>query len=169
MFQTEACVKCFFSDTDTEHITLSCMVNSFDTVDIVMELTLDNRFEIRLHVLSGNFYNICNAVLASQFHFIYIRTNDSDLMVFDLGSIYSLYQLGTVYTGSVELYLHVAAADDLAFKCGSECYRDINICDLDLNVTGFQRSSVEFAYIRLADQALRNFCNTFLVCDYREA
>src|SRR5699024_8358761 len=74
MFQTAACVKCFFSNTDTEHITLSCMIYALDTVDIVMELTLDNRLEVRLHILSGNFYNIGNCVLASQFHPIYVRT-----------------------------------------------------------------------------------------------
>ena len=65
MFDLEACSKCIFADTDSLHISLSCMVYTFDTVDVVMELTLDNRFKVRLHVLAGNFNNICNAVLAS--------------------------------------------------------------------------------------------------------
>src|SRR5699024_960898 len=103
MFQTEACIESFFSNTDTEHITLSCMVNAFDTVNVVVELTLNNWLKVRLHVLSGNLNNICNAVLASQFHAVYIRTNDGDLVVFDFRSVYSLYQLSTVYTRTIKL------------------------------------------------------------------
>ena len=37
MFDLEACSKCIFADTDSLHISLSCMVYTFDTVDVVME------------------------------------------------------------------------------------------------------------------------------------
>ena len=46
MFQAESCVECILADTDTLHITLSCMVYTFDAVDIVMEFTLDNRLKV---------------------------------------------------------------------------------------------------------------------------
>ncbi|CDB21338.1 unknown [Blautia sp. CAG:52] len=170
MFQTESCSKCVFADTDTLHISLSCMVYTFDTVDVVMEFTLDNRFKVRLHVFTGNFNNICNAVFASQFHVVYFRSYNCDLMIFDLAGINSMNQLSTVNTGTIEFNLHVTTTNDLTFECGCECYRDIDVCDLDLDITSFQRCCIEFAYIFLNDQALRNSCDIFcFVGDYRES
>ena len=170
MFDLESCVECINADTDTLHITLSCMVYTLDTVDVVMEFTLDNRLKVSLHILTSNFNNICDAVLAAEFHLIYFRSNDCDLVVFDLRSITGMYKLCTVYTGTIELNLHVFTTDDLALECGCKCNRDIDVCDLDLNVTSLKGSSVEFAYILLNDKALWYTEDILcLVCDYREA
>src|SRR5699024_5595460 len=98
-------------------------------VDVVMELTLDNRLKVRLHVLSSDFYNIGDGILTSQFHFVYVRTYNGDLVIFNLCSVYSLYQLSTVYTRTIKFNLHIAAADDLTFKCRSESNRNIDICN----------------------------------------
>ena len=78
-----------------------------------------------------------------------------DLVILNLGSIHGLNQLAAVHTGTVELNLHVTTTDDLTLECGCECNRDIDIGDLDLNVTCFKRGSIEFAYVFLYDQALR--------------
>ena len=86
MFDSESCIKCVNADTDTLHITLSCMVYTLDTVDVVVEFTLDNRFKVRLHVLTCNFNNICNAVLAAEFHLIYFRSDQCDLVILYLRS-----------------------------------------------------------------------------------
>ena len=170
MFQTETCIKCILTDTDTLHISLSGVVYTLDTVDIVVEFTLDNRFKVRLHCFSCNFYYVCDAVFTSQFHLIHIWSYDGDLMIFYFVHLYVMHQLGTVYTGTVKLYLHIATTDDLAFKCRSKCYRDINICNLDLDITRFQRSSVEFAYVFLNDQTLRYTEDIFcFVGHYRES
>ena len=91
MFDLEACSKCIFADTDSLHISLSCMVYTFNTVDVVMEFTLDNRLEVRLHVLAGNLNNVCDAVLASFFHLINFRSYNCNLMVFNFRSFYSMY------------------------------------------------------------------------------
>ena len=128
-----------------------------------MEFTLDNRFKVRLHVFTGNFNNICNAVLASQFHLVYFRSYNCDLVIFDLSIITCMYKLCTVYTGTIELNLHIFTTDDLTFECRCECNRDIDICDLDLNITSFKRSSIEFAYVFLNDQALRYTWKIFSV------
>ena len=87
MFQAESCIECILADTDTLHITLSCVIYTFDTVDVVMELTLDNRFKVRLHVLACNFYNISDAVLAAKLHFVCFRSDHSDLVIFNLCSL----------------------------------------------------------------------------------
>ena len=169
MFDAESCIKCINADTDTLHITLSCMVYTLDTVDVVMEFTLDNRLKVSLHILTSNFNNICDAVLAAEFHLIYFRSNDCDLVVFDLRSITGMYKLCTVYTGTIELNLHVFTTDDLTLECRCESNRNINICDLDLNITCLKRSSVEFAYVLLNDKALRYAEDILcLICNNRE-
>ena len=170
MFDSESCIKCVNADTDTLHITLSCMVYTLDTVDVVVEFTLDNRFKVCLHVLACNFNNICDAVLASKFHVVYFRSNYCDLVIFDLRSVTGLYKLCTVNTGTIEFNLHVFTTDDLTFECGCESNRDIDVCDLDLDVTCFQGCSIEFAYIFLNDKALRYAEDILcLVCNYRES
>ena len=151
MFDTETCCESVFADTDTLHITLSCMVYTFDAVDVVMEFTFDNRFKIRLHVLSCNFYNVSDAVLAAHFHFVCFRTNHCDLMIFDFRSFYCMYKFCTVYTGTVEFYLHITTTDDFTFECRCESNRNINVCDFDLNITSFQGCCIEFINNRLTD------------------
>ena len=169
MFDLEACSKCIFADTDSLHISLSCMVYTFDTVDVVMELTLDNRFKVRLHVFTCNFNNICNAVLAAKFHVVYFRTNNCNLVVFYFTRFTCMYKLCTVYTGTIKFNLHVFTTDNLTFECRCKSNRDINVCNFDLDVTGFQRSCIPFGDVFLADKALRYSCNIFLVCDNRES
>ena len=66
MFDTESCIKCCMADTDTLQISLTGVIYTLNTVDVVVEFTLDNRLKVRLHVLTGNLNNVCNAVLASR-------------------------------------------------------------------------------------------------------
>ena len=81
-----------------------------------------------------------------------------------------MYKLCTVYTGTIELNLHVFTTDDLTLECRCESNRNIDICDLDLNVTCLKGSSVEFAYVLLNDKALRYAEDILcLICNNREA
>ena len=169
MFDSEACVKCIDADTDTLHISLACMVYTLNAVDVVMEFTLDNRLKVCLHVFTCNLNHISDAVLASKLHLISFRSDHCDLVILYLACITSLNKLCTVHTGTVKLNLHVFTTDDLTLECRCKCNRNVNVCDLDLNVTGFQRSCVPLGNICLADQALRNSRNISLVCDYRES
>ena len=135
-----------------------------------MEFTLEYRLKVGLHTLSCYFYYIsrCCCLLPTS-HLVEVRSDECDLVIFDLRCILCHNQLAAVYTGTVELNLHIAAADDLAFKCRCECNRDIDVCDLDLDISCFKRSSVEFGNVRLNDQALRNSEDVLgLVGDYRE-
>ena len=170
MFNTEACIKCCMADTDTLHISLTCVVYTLNAVDVVMEFTLDNRLEVRLHVLAGNLNNVCDAVLASFFHLINFRSYNCNLVILNFRSITGMYKLCTVYTGTIELNLHIFTTDDLTLKCRCKCNRDINVCDFDLNITSLKGSSVEFAYVLLNNKALWYAEDVLcLVCDYREA
>ena len=168
VFCTETCCECILADTDTDHVTLSCMHDTLDTVQIGVELTLEYRLEVCLHVLSCYLYHISDALFASYRHLIHIRSDQLDLVILDLACFFCMYQLTAVYSGTVKLYLHIAAADDLAFESRCECYRNVDVCDLDLNVSCLKRSCVEFGNILLNDQALRN-TEGLLVCDNREA
>src|SRR5699024_5608229 len=115
-----------------DHITLSGMHYTFDAVQVAVEFTLEYRLEVGLHALSCNLYHRCDAVFASNFEFVEVRSDHFDLVIFYLRHIFGLYQLTAVYTGTVEFYLHSAAADDLAFKCGREGNRNVDVCDLDI-------------------------------------
>ena len=169
VFCTETSVESFFADTDTDHITLSGMHHTFDAVQVAVEFTLKYRLEIRLHVLSGNLNNVCNAVLGTYLELVDVRSDQLDLVIFYFGSIFCLNQLAAVYTGTVKLNLHITAADDFALKCRCECNRDIDVCNFNLDVAGFQRSCVEFGNVLLDNETLRNSRNVFvIVCDNRE-
>ena len=168
MFQTEACLIGLLADTDTDHVTLSCMHHTFHAVQIRMEFTLKYRLEIALHGFSGYLYDIGNALLASLRHLIDVRTDQLNLVILYLSSVLGQYQLEAVHTGAVELYLHIAAADDLALECGSESNRNVDLCDFQLDIACLKGGSVELAYVLLYDQALR-YAEGLLVCDYREA
>ena len=173
MFCSEACIESIFADTDTDHITLSCMHKTFYTVQIRVEFTFEYRFEVCLHALSCYFYYITDRVLASYFKCIDIRSDDFDLMVFDLRCFFGLNKFETVNTGTIEFNLHITTTDDFTFKCRCECYRNVDVCNLDLDISCFQRSCIEFADIFLNDQALwytavySIYCR-LVVCDYRE-
>ena len=170
MFDTKSCIKCLNTDTDTLHISLSCMIYAFNAVNIVMELTLNNRLKIRLHLLAGNLNNICDAVFAAKFHLIHFRTNDCDLMIFHFAHLSCLDKLCAVYTGTIKLNLHIFTSDDLTFKCRGKCNRNIDLCDLDLDISGFQGHFIEISNVCAADQSAWNFFHILiLICNDRES
>ena len=95
-------------------------------------------------------------MLGSNLECIEIRSDHFDLVILYFAHILGLYQLKAVYTGTVELNLHIFTTDDLALECRCVSNRDINICNLDLDVSCLKRGSIELGNIRLYDQALRN-------------
>ena len=168
MFQTEACLIGILAYTDADHVALSGVHHSLYAVQVGVELTLEYCLEVALHGLSGYIYDISDALLASLRHLVDVRSDKLDLVILHLGGFLGAYQLEAVHTGAVELYLHVAAADDLALESGSEGYRNVDLGDLQLDIAGFQRSRVELAHILLYNQALRH-AEGLLVGDNREA
>ena len=152
---SEACIECIFADTNTDHITLTGMHNTLDTVNVAVEFTLKYRLEVGLHILSCYIYDVSNLLFASNFHLVEIRSHKSKLVILNFACILSTYKLETVFSGTIELNLHISTTDDLALKCRCKGYRNINLSDLNLDVTCFKRSSIKFGYILLNDQALR--------------
>ena len=98
MFCTESGIECIFADSDTEHIPLAGVINSLNTVNVVVEFTFDNRFKVRLHLLTCNFNYISKTVFTAFFKSIYLRTYNCDLVVFYFIHILCLYKFCTVYT-----------------------------------------------------------------------
>ena len=79
-------------------------------------------------------------------------------------------QLEAVLAGAVDLDLHVALADDLAFERRSEGDRNVDRGDLDLDVARLEGGSVELADVLLHDEALRDAVDVLgLVRNDREA
>ena len=170
MSDTESCIVSFLTDTDSLHISLSCMINSLNTVNVIVEFTLNYRFKIRLHSLSRYFYHVSDRILASQFHFIYIWSYNCNLVVLYLIHASCLHKFCTIHTGTVELNLHIFTTDNLAFECRRKRNRNINIGNFDLNISGFQRNLIKISNIRACDQRTRNFCNVFIfIGNHRES
>ncbi len=170
VFRAESRLIGRVTDTDADHVALSGMHHALDAVDIAVELTLEHGLEIGLHVLSRYFHDVAQAVLASKLEAVEVRSDQLDLVVLHLGRLFGLHQLEAVHSGSVELDLHLLAADDLAFKRGRERHRDIDLGDLDLDITGLQGGGVEPGDVFLHDQALRHPEDVLgLVGDDREA
>ena len=172
MFCTEACFESSLAHTDTDQVTLSGMHDTFQTVDEVMEFTLEHGLEIALHVLAGHLYYVADGLLAADFHLVEVRSDQLDLVIFYVSHRQGTNQLETVLVriGTVKLNLHFFSTDDLTLKCRSEGYGDIHLYEFDLDVSCLQRGSVEFLRILLDNQGLRNIPDVvFLVGDYREA
>ena len=169
VFCSETCCKSIIADTDTEHIPLSCVIYTFNAVYIIVEFTLDNRFKIRLHLLTSYFYHVGKAVLASRFEAIDFRTYDSNLVILDLVHFLSLHKLYAVHTGTVKFHTHIFTTNDLTFKGRRKCYRNIHLCDLDLDSSCFKGNLIKVSNVRTRDQGSWYFHNVLiLIGDYRE-
>ena len=122
---------------------------TLDTVQVAVELTLKYRLKVGLHVPSGNFYDVADAVLCSYLELVKVRSDYFNLVILYLGSLLGLYQLEAVYAGAVKLNLHIAPADNLALKCGCKCNGNINIRYLDLHISCLNGGRIEFLGIAL--------------------
>ena len=83
-----------------------------------------------------------DAVLAAYLELVEVRSDYFYLVVLNLRRVLCLNQLEAVHTRTVELYLHIAAADNLALECGCEGNRDIDLGNLNLNISCFNRSKM---------------------------
>ena len=138
IFCTETGLEGSFADTDTDHVTLSGMHHTFNAVKITVEFTLKYWFKVGLHILSCYIYNVCDLLFASNFHLIKVRSDQLELMIFYFRGLFGTYQLEAVYSGSIELYLHITTTDDLTFISGGKCNRNRDFCYFDLNVAKFK-------------------------------
>ena len=83
-------------------------------------------------------YNVCDLLFASNFHLIKVRSDQLELMIFYFRGLFGTYQLEAVYSGSIELYLHITTTDNLTFISGGKCNRNRDFCYFDLNVAKFK-------------------------------
>ena len=159
-----------FADPDPDQVTLAGMHDAFHAVDEGMEFPFENRFEIGLHVLPGNFGNKCRAHLGTNGDFVEIRADDFNLMILDFMRFSGDAELEAVFPGAVDLTLHIRTADDFAFESGRVGNRNVDVRDFDLDIAGFKRGLDPVFGVFLDDQRLRNTPHVLrVVCDDREA
>ena len=170
MAEAEAGLKVGLRNADTDHIALAGVHNALDAVQEGVDLALHNGLEVGLHVLARDLDDVGQGDLGADGDLVELGAVDRDLVVLDLGGVSRGDQLEAVLAGAVDLDLHVALADDLAFERGSEGDRNVDRGDLDLDVARLEGGGVELADVLLHDEALRDAVDVLgLVRNDREA
>ena len=133
MGQTQTLLISFLANTHTDLISLAGVHHTFHVVEPGVNLTLDNGFEVRLHLSTVHFHICSQCMSLSCFQAVNICTNDGNLVVFYFCLRLSLNDLTGGSFVRAELNLHVALTDDFSLECICKCYRDRQFFYFDLN------------------------------------
>ena len=170
MAEAEASLKVGLVDTDTDHVALAGVHQTLNAVQELVDLTLEDRLEVGLHVLARNLDGVAQGNLGAAFQLIQLGTLDDDLVILDLGGVLRGDQLEAVLAGAVNFDLHVALADDLAFERGGVGDRNVDLRDLQLDAACLDGGVDPVLGVVIDDQGLRNGPHVVVVVrDDREA
>ena len=170
MGQAESCLISSLAYTNTDLISLAGVHHTFHIVVPCMNLTLDNRLEVRLHLCSRHLYIGSQREGLTLLQLVQLLAYNGNLVILNLICIAGLYQLAGGRLMGTELYLHIASTDNLALECGSESNRNRKLGYLNLNVTQLQGLLHGQAVIQNRLQRARNLILAQIhVYDYREA
>ena len=170
MGQAKSCLISSLAYTDTDLISLAGVHHTFHIVVPCMNLTLDNRLEVRLHLCSRYLYISSQCEGLTLLQLVQILADNGNLVILDVVCVTGLYDLTGGCLMGAELYLHIASADNLALECGSECNRNRKLGYFNLNVTQLQGLLHGQAVIQNRLQRARNLILAQIhVYDYREA
>ena len=135
-----------------------------------MDLTLDNRLEVRLHLCSRHLYISSQREGLTLLQLVQILADNGNLVILNLICIAGLYQLAGGRLMGTELYLHIASTDNLTLKGRRESNRNRKLGYFNLNVTQLQGLLHGQAVIQNRLQRARNLILAQIhVYDYREA
>ena len=113
-------------------VTLPHVPDAFRAVHQVMNLALQNRLEIRLHLPSCHLDPYAQRQSLPRLDAVDIRTNDADLSVIDLVEIRHRGKLERRGDVAAEFYMHVGLANALPLERRTVRDGDWDLRDLDL-------------------------------------
>ena len=170
VLELEAGFEVRLADTDTDHVALAGVHEALHAVEEGVDLTLEDRLEVGLHGLAGDLDGVAHGDLGADRDLVDLGAVDVDLVILDLGGVLGGDQLEAVLAGAVDLDLHVALADDLAFECGGEGDGDVDLRDLQLDAAGLDGGVDPVLGVVVDDEGLRNGPHIVVVVgDDREA
>ncbi len=128
-----------FADPDPGDIALADMHDALNVVDQVMDLTLDDRLEIRLKFATGDLDINAQRHGLALFKVGNLRADHLDLAVVDFIHLSHLDQLGALGLAAAHLGIQVRAAHTLAFIGRPERAGDLDRRYADLQAADFNR------------------------------
>ena len=168
--ELEAGFKVRLADTHADHIALAGVHETFHAVEEGVDLTLEDRLKVGLHGLACDLDGVAHGDLGANRDLVDLGADDLDLVILDLGRVLGGDELEAVLAGAVDLDLHVALADDLAFECGGEGDGDVDLRDLQLDAAGLDGGIDPVLGVIVDDEGLRHGPHIVVVVgDDREA
>ena len=152
--QAQALVIGVLGDTDTELVALAGVHDAFHIVEPGVDLTLNNRLEIGLHLLARDIDAGGKGVF--EIAGVDIRAVDDQLVILDLVHVLHEDKFAGSVLGGPELDLHVGLTDDLALECSCERDGDGQFLGLDLDAAQFQRLFDRLIVVIAGFQRTRN-------------
>ena len=139
VFQAQSLGKAVLRDAGPDDVALAHVPDAFGTVDHVVDLALQDRFEIALHLAAGHFDPDRQRHRGAGLDGVDIGADDFDLAIVDLVEIDRGDELEARRDVAAELDMHVALADALALERRAIGNRDRNLVDLDLAAADLER------------------------------
>ena len=87
MADLETLLSCRLADPDPGDISLSDMLDALGAVDVVVDLPLEHRLEVLLHLSAGNLDHDAQGQRAALSHVVDLGSMHRDLGVLDLGHL----------------------------------------------------------------------------------
>ena len=134
--QPQALVVGVMGDADAELVALAGVHHALHVVEPGVDLALDDRLEVRLHLRARDLDIGGQRVFRRAG--INVRAVDGDLVILHGVGVPHPDQLAGHVLAGVELHLHVLLADDLALEGRGEGHGDGQLGDLDLDAPQLQ-------------------------------
>jgi len=146
VLHAQALVKGVVGHADAQQVALAGVHHALHVVEPCVDLTLDDRLEVGLHLLAVHLDKGAHGIF--QIAGVDVRADQRDLVILHLVGILHQDQLAGGVLGGPELSLHVGLADDLALERGGEGHGDGQFLGLDLDVAQLQRALHGLAVIQ---------------------
>ncbi len=115
------------------------MLNAAGAVDKVVDLALQHRLKVGLHLATGHLHNDAHVHGTLFGNLLIAWTNQGDLAILDLVHLGHAQVLEAAGVFAAELDPHVGLAHDLAFEGGAIGNRNRHLSDLDFDSANLNR------------------------------
>ena len=152
--ELEAGVLGGLADADPDELALPHVQHALGEVHEVVELALDDRLEVRLHLAPGHIDDDAERNAGALFELVELGPDDLDLAVLDLGRVARAHELECGRALAAGLDVGVFLADALALERGAVRDRDRQVDDLDLQSADLDRLLHELVARDVGDDVL---------------
>ena len=135
VMQIEALLNRRLADADPRDVTLTHVLETGGCVDKVVELPLQHRLEIQLHLAASHLDQNSHIHRAADLHILKVGADDLDLAILHLVHWHHTQVLVGAAVLAAELDPHVGPAHDLTLEGGAVSDGNRYLGDLDLDAT----------------------------------